>query len=253
MKLLLPVLLATVFFSLFEPQQINAEAPDQPTLKRRQISPLFIPPASPTLRIAFFDADSTLRIAPSGSPSANHATDVALLPLLTGPLQKLASEGYLIAIVSNQAGVAHGHVTLQNADAALAYTVERLASIGAPIHYYDFAELENEDRKPDIGMARRLADLASTTWNKTIDWQNSLMVGDSAWKEGKDLEPDGTPGDDFSNSDRLFAENLQKTFGGTTFHHPRDFFGWKAHGVRNFKSHQDLQNFIAKHPELAPR
>lgn len=230
-----------------------AESGQVAGLKRRTISPSFVPPAAPKLRIAFFDADSTLRVAPSGKPSANFATDVALLPLTVEPLQKLASEGYLIAIVSNQAGVARGYVTLENADAALAFTVAGLASLGAPIHYFDFADLEDDDRKPEIGMARRLADLASTTWSKAVDWENSLMVGDSAWAEKRETEPDGTPGDDFSNSDRLFAENLQKAFGGTAFHHPRTFFGWLKFGVRNFKTYQDLQNFLTKHPELAPQ
>ena len=217
-----------------------------PPAARRMVAEQFSPPSTGTVKIAFFDADSTLRVAPSGAPSANTASDVALLPMLEQPMRRTASEGYLIAIVSNQAGVAAGYLTLEQAEAAMQTTVCGLASRGIAIHYYDYADQKNEDRKPDIGMAKRLAEMVQKKFNRGIDWEHSFMVGDSAWKKGVDNEPDGRPGEDVGNNDRLFAENLRKTYGGVTFHHARDFFGWKSVGVNNFNDYTILKNWLEK-------
>lgn len=216
---------------------------------RRTISDTFSPgTGSARIKVAMFDADSTLRVAPSGSPAANSATDVALLPLVAKPLMQLASEGFLIAIVSNQAGVEAGYITLETADKAFQTTIQKLEELGVAIHYYDFAESKNEDRKPEIGMGVRLAQAVGKKFNREIDWNGSFMVGDSAWETGVDQEPGGTPGDDLSNTDRLFAENLRKKFGGVAFIHPRDFFGWIKLGVKNFKTYSDLESFLKANP-----
>lgn len=219
---------------------------------RRIISGEFRPPPGSAIRVAMFDADSTLRVAPSGSPSANFATDVALLPMVAEPIKNLASDGFLIAIISNQAGVEAGHITLETAEHGFQTTIRKLREFGVTIHYYDFAERRNEDRKPDIGMGVRLARAVEERFGREIDWKGSLMVGDSAWKTGQDQEPGGAPGDDISNTDRLFAENLRKKFGGVTFLHPRDFFGWVKLGVKNFKTYAELQGFLKANPEVRP-
>ena len=221
--------------------------------QRRIISPAFDRVATAPVKIAFFDADSTLRVAPSGKVSANSASDVAILPMVAEKLAKLASDGYLLAIVSNQAGIEKGYVSFKDSEAALVLCIAKLARQGALIHYFDFAEAENENRKPEVTMAKRLGETIERELGRTVDWANSFMVGDSGWKKGKDQEPDGKPGEDFSNSDRLFAENLNKAFGGVPFFHPRDYFGWTAHGIRNFPDYKSLQDFLTKHPELAPK
>lgn len=221
-------------------------------IERRQLSKSFMPPAGKNVKIAFLDADSTLRVAPSGAPSANAVDDVALLPMTAQPLKRLADEGYLLAVVSNQAGIQYGHVTFEIAQAAMVTTLKRLADRGVRIHYFDFSEKKDVNRKPDIGMGVRLAELIEKKFKCSVDWQNSIMIGDSAWKKGVDTEPDGTPGSDHSNSDRLFAENLAKKFGKVTFHHPRDFFGWMKFGVRNFPDYKTLNKFLETHPEVKP-
>lgn len=209
-------------------------------------------PRDAKVKIAFFDADSTLRVAPSGKPSANAPADVAILPLLDARLKKLEQEGYLIAIASNQAGIQFGHVTYETADAALRFAMSQLSRLGVRFHYYDFAEREDENRKPDIGMAKRLAGQIKAELGREVDWQSTIMVGDSGWKRKVDVEPDGTPGEDISSADRLFAENMAKAFGGVTFHHPRTFFGWLRHGVRNFHDFKSVLAFVKEHPELDP-
>ncbi len=206
------------------------------------------------IRIAFFDADSTLRVSRSGSPSANHRTDVKILPSVAPRLRELAAKGYLLAIVSNQAGVAEGYVSFESADGALRFTMSRLAAQGALFDYYDFAELRDDDRKPGIGMARRLGALVASELGRPVDWSGSFMVGDSAWKKGVDLEPDGTPGVDFSNSDRLFAESVRRELAGGrgfAFHHPRDYFGWSRHGIRNFVKLSEVESYEAGQAKAA--
>lgn len=244
---------AFLFAALILALPVRAATPTSghhPT-QRRVLLSCYQPPAG-KVKIAFFDADSTLRVAPSGKPSANGAKDVALLPNLVPAMKRLEAEGYLIAIVSNQGGIAAGFVTFEDAQAALVYCCEKMARLGITVHHIDFAEGNGPDRKPDIGMGRRLADLVKSQLGRDVDWEKSMMVGDSAWKKGVDLEPDGTPGEDHSNADRFFAENLTKAFGGVAFHHPRNFFAWLRHGVRNFSTYADLVAFIHEHPEMDP-
>lgn len=245
-----PFFSCVVFFSFLFFQIALGETQSGPLTERKTISGLFKNPQEGKVKIAFFDADSTLRVAPSGAPSANFGTDVAILPFLARPLIDLEKKGFLIAIVSNQAGIEKGYVTLKSANDALAYTVEQLARQKIRIHYYDFAEKEDENRKPGIGMAKELSERIKEKFGKEVDWDNSIMVGDSAWKKGSDLEPDGRQGEDFSNTDRLFAENLVNSFGAVKFFHPRDFFHWVDYGIRNFSNYKSLQEFLKNHPEL---
>jgi DNA 3'-phosphatase len=235
-----------------QPSLTRAQTPPWPG-RRRVIAPSFRPPADgDKVRLALFDADSTLRVAPSGKVSANAGDDVAILPLVAPTLARVASEGYLIAILSNQAGIEHGYITATVADQALQTTMARLAAGGGSVHYYDFAEGKGPDRKPELGMLERLAGLVKRQLGRDIDWAGSFMVGDAGWKEGVDREPDGSPGEDVSDSDRRFAENARQAFGGMQFFHPREFFGWKAYGIKNFKTYQDLEKAWQAHPDLRP-
>lgn len=112
----------------------------------------------------------------------------------------------------------------------------------AQIQYYDYAEGNDESRKPGKGMALRLESILKEK-GLTLDWQNSFMVGDSAYKKNKDIRPDGKPGTHFSNSDRLFAENL-----GIAFYEPTDFFGWRAAGIDVFETGKEVTDFLQKQP-----
>lgn len=253
MRTLLAVAALTLFpvFALAAAPAAEPDASKFPP-DRRIIHNFTAPAGKAPVKIAFFDADSTLRVAPSGSVSANGPTDVAVLPLLVPQLKKLQSEGYLLAVASNQAGIAAGYVTFDTANGAIRFALSQLSRLGVQFHYYDFAEANNEDRKPDIGMARRLQGKIEAELGRKVDWANTIMVGDSAWKKGADVEPDGTPGEDVSNADRLFGENMLKTFGGVKFYHPRNFFAWMRYGVRNFHDFKSVLSFVAEHPELDP-
>ncbi len=221
-------------------------------LKRRQLVLSETQKKEVSFKVAFFDADSTLRIAKSGRPSPLKAQDVELLPCIIPILKSLVNQGYLLAIVSNQAGVQYGHLKLSDAESAMHATVKKIADYGVLINYFDFADRCDEYRKPKPGMALFLEKCLKEAGLK-LDWKNSLMIGDAAWKKGKEVEPDGTPGVDHSNSDRVFAENIARKNKGFDFAHPADFFGWKRHfGVRNFSSFDELEKFRAKFPNIGP-
>ncbi len=196
------------------------------------------------VKVAFFDADSTLRVSLSGSVSANGDKDVMLLPFVSRRIAELNEKGYLIMIVSNQGGVAKGLLPIETADKALKYTADliKVENAAATIHFIDFAEQEDSFRKPLTGMAVNLS-LALAKKNLKIDWTQSFMVGDSAYKKG-DLRPDGQPGTHFSNSDRLFAENLN-----IPFYEPNKFFGWKCHGIDVFDKAEQVTNYLRENPD----
>lgn len=204
---------------------------------RRELS-FKCPSTKGPIRVAFFDADSTLRVSKMGAVTANTVDDVDILPFAAGAIRARTKEGFLVAIVSNQGGVAAGKTTLEVAEGALLTTVRKLGELGAQVNYFDFAEGDNEDRKPGTGMATRLEETLQTKCGRGIDKKLSTMTGDSGFK--KDVDKDnakGEPDDDFSNSDRLFAENF-----GIAFAEPKDAFGWKDRfGVFNVLGESELK------------
>ncbi len=205
-------------------------------------------PASEKIRVAFFDADSTLRVAKSGAVSANAADDVDVLPFVGSKIGELNKAGYLVAIVSNQMGIQQGKITAEASEAALSLTARGLGELGGRIDYIGMAPADDDLRKPKTGLASQLAGLLKDKCGKEIDLANSLMVGDSAYKRGVDgPSPDGRPADDFSNADRLFAKNLFAPDGELDdqhFQEPTDYFGWKAYGVYNIESPGQLEDFL---------
>ncbi len=217
--------------------------------KRRSLGGSFTPgPGRKRVKVAFFDADSTLRVSKSGSPSADSAHDLVILPMVAKKLKALAAKGYLIAIVSNQAGVNDGYITKSIANSGLRNMCRQLSKAGVTVNYYDFAARYDGNRKPKPGMGTRLAKQVRSKYGRQIDWKSSIMVGDSAYKRGKDIQPNGRTGEDFSNSDRRFADSLRKRVRspkGLKFQHPRDHFGWAQKGVRNFRTLAEVNAFLA--------
>lgn len=194
-------------------------------LGRQKISLLFQINSTKQIKVAFFDADSTLRVSKSGSVSANGSDDFEILPGTIQAIKQLNADGYFVAIVSNQAGIPK-YVSLETADRALQNLVIEFAAQGATIHYYDFSESYDDMRKPNVGMAILLEQKLKQAFGEVtqIDRNHSFMVGDAAWKKGE-LRPDNRDGFNVSNSDRLFAENFK-----IEFKEPADFFGWRIHG-----------------------
>lgn len=178
------------------------------------------------VKVAFFDSDATLRVAPSGEVSAQSENDVFILPNVAEKIADLNRQGYLIAIVSNQGGVSRGKISIEQAEKALLKTISliREQNPQAKIHYLDYAEQNDDDfnRKPNIGMGKNLERVLARQGYR-LDWANSFMIGDAQYKK-TDIDPrTKEPGLDFTNTDRLFAENL-----GIKTAHASEFFGWTA-------------------------
>jgi DNA 3'-phosphatase len=212
---------------------------------RQRLHESFKYDGSGKIKVAFFDADSTLRVAPSGNVSANGPRDAWLLPEVTAEIERLASEGYLIAIVSNQAGVPK-MVPRLHADGALDHVrnVAKWLNPKAIIHYYDFAENKDHNRKPNTGMLERVEAMIKEKFNATIDKENSFMCGDAAYSK-EETRPDGRKGFDISNSDRKVAENF-----GIRFTDPADQFGWRKYGFERFRFKTEVDEFYEKNPQL---
>lgn len=237
-------------------QAANVEAKICVSETRQKITEFKLPDtslATGLIKVAFFDADSTLRIAPSGSVSANTPTDVRILPNVPKTLKMLADNNYLIYIVSNQGGVGSGNVTCEIADGALNFTVQEIIRQGGVVHGYDFAESSNEMRKPNVGMITKLEEILKKQFgeNIRIDKVNSFMVGDSAFKKEDKGKPADermdlkalkiTKGTHFSNADRLLAQNY-----GIFFYEPTDFFGWRSLGVDVLEKVEQVDQLIPK-------
>lgn len=237
-------ILIFIFFVILKSTFSFAESICSST-NRVKIDKSFRPLNIAKIKVAFFDADSTLRVSQSGSVSANSVTDVLLLPFMKTKLLNLLDENFLIYIVSNQGGVSSGIITCDIAEGALMHTMQLLKEAGSlkkdVIHGFDFAENNDQFRKPGIGMAQKLERELKKLYGPraSIDKSQSIMVGDSAFKKNVDIKPDGTMGTHFSNSDRLFAENY-----GVKFIEAAVFFGWRSYGVDVFENKEQVYRFI---------
>lgn len=220
-------------------------------LGRRKLDESFRYDGSGKVKVAFFDADSTLRVAPSGGVSAGGKRDAWILPLVTTELARLQREGYVIVIVSNQGGVPK-RVSMEDADGALDFTRQMIRWLNpeAIVHYYDFATGYDHDRKPETGMMERFEKTLKEDIDKRyhanveIDREHSFMCGDAAYKEGQ-TRPDGKPGTDISDSDRKVAENFR-----LRFIDPADLFHWRKYGYDRFEKKEQVDEFYAKNPQL---
>ena len=218
-----------------------------------------VPSRDGKVKVAFFDADSTLRVSKvEGKFTATGRDDVFILPHVADGIAKLNREGYMVVIVSNQKGIASGMISLPDAEAALCLTAKLIHDYNpeATFHYIDFAEGGDEDprRKPALGMATDL-EVFLKTKGLSLDKAKSFMVGDSAYKRNKDQaladkNQFNKPGTHSSSGDREFAINLQ-----VSFFEPSDFFGWRQLGnIDVFERRSEVAAYcrdLAKRQDLA--
>lgn len=128
-------------------------------------------------RAAFLDRDGTINV------EVNYLYRPADLVLIRGAapaIARLNQAGYLVIVVTNQAGVARGYYSLAALHALHAHVYEQLMGLGARIdafffcpHHPDFTG-SCDCRKPAPGMLRAAAQ------QYEIDLQRSWMIGDAA-------------------------------------------------------------------------
>ena len=131
-------------------------------------------------KAAFLDRDGVL-IEDTGYP--HRPEDLVLKRDVLPALRTLRDAGYLLIIVTNQAGIARGKFTLSQYEAFQALVEDALAAEGVPVDATYFCPYhkdgvvpgfarDHEDRKPNPGMFLRAAR------DFGLDMAASLMIGD---------------------------------------------------------------------------
>ena len=216
-------------------------------LRRAVLSNEYALPADGKVKIAFFDADWTLRTTKSGATTPIDSKDVVLLPFVAEKVREFSAQGYLVAIISNQPWVPK-RIPAKVAEKALAYTAELLAGAGAVVHYIDYGDEASGKLKPGNGMARGLVEDLTRRFGAgsfSVDWEKSFMVGDAAYEGPTPAHRDPIlwPKPDhrtyYSRSDKGFAENV-----GIRFFEAKYFFGWKQFGIDTFMSADEVHVFL---------
>ena len=199
--------------------------------------------------VAFFDADSTLRVSKGAHYAPANASEVMMLPGVAEKIAELTQQGYFVAIVSNQVGSAH-RTSLAAINEAMQATIQGAESKGGVIQYFDYSVSEDHS-KPHTAMADILEKKLQEKFGGAakIDRTKSFMVGDAAYRKPDvnypgDIRPDGQMGFDFENFDRKFAEN-----NGIAFHEPQEFFGWSRYGITRFLIPSDVDEYWEKRKE----
>ena len=130
-----------------------------------------------TRRAVFLDRDGVLNVRPPEHEYVTSPQDFVWLSGAADGAARLARAGYLLAIVSNQRGVARGLVSSETLQAIEQLIQDELAVRGASVTSFRYC-LHDESagcscRKPRPGM---ILDLAAEF---DIDLRNSWLVGDS--------------------------------------------------------------------------
>ncbi len=117
--------------NLFPPMAIyafqrNYEAPSQAEGFAEVETVPFVRRPEGTRRALILDYDGTLRDSLGGAPFPRTPDEVALRPGVKATLQRYAAEGWKLLGVSNQAGIARGDLTREQAEACFARTNELL-------------------------------------------------------------------------------------------------------------------------------
>lgn len=132
-------------------------------------------------KAVFLDRDGTINMDEHGY--INKPEDLELYPFAAKAIARLNQLGYLVFVVTNQAGVAYGFFKIEDVKKINEKMVNDLAVENAQIdkiYYSPFHakgkvkpyNIDHEDRKPDIGMFKQ----AKKTYD--IDTKNSFMIGD---------------------------------------------------------------------------
>lgn len=129
-------------------------------------------------KAAFFDRDGTINIEKNYLYKVEDFEFIKGIPEL---IKKYNDEGYVVIVVTNQAGIARGYYTEEDMNILHRYINEQLAKIGAHIDAFYFCPHhpditgECNCRKPKTGMLEK----AIKEWN--IDVTESILYGDKPW------------------------------------------------------------------------
>ncbi|SKC35006.1 D-alpha,beta-D-heptose 1,7-bisphosphate phosphatase [[Eubacterium] yurii] len=129
-------------------------------------------------KAAFFDRDGTINVEKNYLYKVGDFEFIEGIPEL---IKKYNDEGYIVIVVTNQAGIARGYYTEEDMNILHRYINEQLAKIGAHIDAFYFCPHhpditgECNCRKPKTGMLEK----AIKDWD--IDVSQSILYGDKPW------------------------------------------------------------------------
>lgn len=127
----------------------------------------------------FLDLDGTIVRPKNAREFPNAPNDYEYIPGILPKIKKYSDEGYVICIVTNQAGITAGHITYEFIEERLNLISQEIEQyIGASINYAYCPHFDNYDRKPFPGMAYLMANKLD------LDLGSSIMVGDSGDDRG---------------------------------------------------------------------
>jgi len=132
-------------------------------------------------KAVFLDRDGTINMDEHGY--INKPEDLKLYPFAAKAIAKLNKLGYLVFVVTNQAGVAYGFFKIEDVHEINEKMINDLATENVRINQIYYSpyhvkgkikpyNIEHEDRKPDIGMFKQ----AKKTYE--FDTKRSFMIGD---------------------------------------------------------------------------
>ncbi|KAI9664569.1 MAG: hypothetical protein M1821_006015, partial [Bathelium mastoideum] len=163
-----------------------------------------------------------------------------------GAIRKLSAEGYLVVVLSNQAGISLATQPKQaksDHKRLLDFKAKAMAvlnQLDLPVSIYAATE-KDRYRKPRMGMWEELKADHNLEAQDSIDLSNSVFIGDAGGRTGSSKS---NVGKDFSCSDRDFAANV-----GIVFKSPEEFF--LGEDAKPFKRDFDPATYVGKGVETA--
>ncbi len=134
------------------------------------------------MKIIFLDRDGVINTHPGDGEYVKSLSEFTLLPDVGIALKKLLDAGYLLCIISNQAGVAKGLYSLKELNRITQAMEEALKEYGVTFAGIFYCPHRTEDacecRKPKNGLIlKALAHLQRD--NDPIDYSLSYLIGDT--------------------------------------------------------------------------
>lgn len=121
-------------------------------------------------RALFLDRDGVINV---NHGYCNRVEDFHLTDGISRVAGQYARAGYLLIVVTNQAGIAHGHLTHEDLYQIHRHMGKLFTMLGHPIHsVYYCPDMESPNRKPEPGM------LLQAQREHDIDMAASVIIGD---------------------------------------------------------------------------
>lgn len=134
------------------------------------------------MNIIFLDRDGVINTHPGDGEYVRSVRDFTLLPHTGAALKKLTDAGYMLCVISNQAGVAKGLYTSRELDRITRAMKDALEKDGVTLAGVFYCTHRSEEnctcRKPKAGLVlQAIAQLTSP--DDPIDKSQSYFIGDT--------------------------------------------------------------------------